>query len=162
MEIRIIVAVAHGGAIGRRGDLPFHIPADLRRFKALTMGCPIIMGRKTFESFPKGPLPGRRNIVVTRNPEYSRAGIETADSLESAISMAYDAEKVFIIGGGEIYRQSIGLATHIDLTEIDAEVPDADTFFPGIDPTAWTITDSALPAESTIPPIRFTTLAKTK
>lgn len=160
MEIRIIVAVAHDDAIGRRGDLLFHISADLRRFKQLTMGCPIIMGRKTFESFPKGPLPGRRNIVVTRNPEYSRPGIETAASLEDAISLCSGAERVFIIGGGEIYRQAIGAATHIDLTEIDATVKDADTFFPPLDRTVWQEIASESPEPVTEPPIRFVTLAR--
>lgn len=136
-QLTIIVAVARRSAIGRRGDLLFHISDDLKRFKALTMGCPIIMGRKTFESFPKGPLPGRRNIVITRNLDYSRDGIETAASLDKAISMCAGVEKAFIIGGGEVYRQAIGRADTIELTEIDAEVADADTFFPEIDDTEW-------------------------
>lgn len=136
-EIIIIVAVAHNGAIGRNGDLLFHISEDLRRFKALTMGYPVIMGRKTFESFPKGPLPGRRNIVITRNQNYDREGIETADSLEGAINLCRDAEKIFIIGGGEIYRQAIGIADVIELTAIETDVNDADTFFPDIDKGQW-------------------------
>lgn len=136
-QLTIIVAVARRSAIGRRGDLLFHISDDLKRFKALTMDCPIIMGRKTFESFPKGPLPGRRNIVITRNRDYSRDGIETAASLDEAISMCTGVEKAFIIGGGEVYRQAIGRADTIELTEIDAEVADADTFFPEIADTEW-------------------------
>lgn len=136
-QLTIIVAVARGGAIGRHGDLLFHISDDLKRFKALTMGSPIIMGRKTFESFPKGPLPGRRNIVITRNSDYSRDGIETAASLDEAIAMCAESEKAFVIGGGEVYRQAIDRADTIELTEIDAEVADADTFFPAIDETAW-------------------------
>lgn len=136
-NLTIIVAVARGGAIGRSGDLLFHISDDLKRFKALTMGSPIIMGRKTFESFPKGPLPGRRNIVITRNSDYSRDGIETAASLDEAIAMCAESEKAFVIGGGEVYRQAIDRADTIELTEIDAEVADADTFFPAIDETAW-------------------------
>lgn len=136
-NLTIIAAVARGGAIGRHGDLLFHISDDLKRFKALTMGSPIIMGRKTFESFPKGPLPGRRNIVITRNSDYSRDGIETAASLDEAIAMCAESEKAFVIGGGEVYRQAIDRADTIELTEIDAEVADADTFFPAIDETAW-------------------------
>ena len=130
MTISIIAAIGRNREIGRRGDLAFHISADLRRFKALTMGSPIIMGRKTFESFPNGALPGRRNIVVTRNASYTAHGIETAPSLESAIAMAEGASTVYIIGGGEIYRQALPMATRLDLTLVDAELPDADTFFP--------------------------------
>ena len=137
MTISIIAAVAAHGAIGRRGDLLYHISADLKRFKALTMGCPVIMGRKTFESFPKGPLPGRRNIIVTRNRGYFREGAETAPSLEDAISRCKDAEKVFIIGGGEIYRRAIEIADILEITEILAEVADADTFFPTVNPAEW-------------------------
>lgn len=131
-RISIIVAVAHDGAIGRQGDLLFHISDDLRRFKAITMGHPIIMGRKTFESFPKGALPGRRNIVITRQADYTAPNIEVADSLDQAIDMASDAEEAFVIGGGEIYRQAIDRASRLFLTEIDAQVADADTFFPAI------------------------------
>lgn len=127
-HLTIIAAVGRDLAIGRDGDLAFHISADLRRFKALTMGHPIIMGRKTFESFPKGALPGRRNIVVTRNSAYSAPGIETAGSLEEALGKA--GEKAFVIGGGEIYRQALPLAHTLEITEIDADTPDADTRFP--------------------------------
>lgn len=155
--IHIIVAIDRNGAIGRGGDLLFHIPADLRRFKQLTMGSPIIMGRKTFESFPKGPLPGRRNIVVTRNPDYSRPGIETAPSLEAAMALAADAPDVYILGGGEIYRQALPLANRLDITQIDAAVADADTFFPPIDPARWQIAATEAPAEPTVPPIQFLT-----
>ncbi|MDE7388799.1 MAG: dihydrofolate reductase [Muribaculaceae bacterium] len=160
MDIRIIAALTRNGAIGRRGDLLFHIPADLRRFKQLTLGHPIIMGRKTFESFPKGPLPGRRNIVITRNADYTRDGIETAPSLEAAIALAEGCERVYVIGGGEIYRQALPLATHLDLTEIDVTVADADTFFPPIDPEDWAIEAAEEPSEPTEPRISFTTLRR--
>lgn len=157
--ISIIVATARGGAIGRKGDLLFHISDDLRRFKSITMGHPIIMGRKTFESFPKGALPGRRNIVITRQADYTAPGIETATSLDQAIATAGGVDELFIIGGGEIYRQAIDLARRIYLTEIDAEVADADTFFPTI-PSDFTTTDSG--EWTTDPragiPYRFTTL----
>lgn len=129
-EVIVIAAVCRNGAIGRGGDLLYHLPADLRRFKSLTMGCPIIMGRKTFESFPKGPLPGRRNIVISRNPLYRPEGAEVFASPEAALAACDDAAKVFIIGGGEIYRQFLPLANRLEITEIDAEPVDADTFFP--------------------------------
>lgn len=160
MEIRIIVAVTRNRAIGRRGDLLFHISEDLKRFKRLTMGAPIIMGRKTFESFPKGPLPGRRNIVITRNPDYAREGIETAGSLEEALKLVEGSDKAFIIGGSQIYSQALPLATHLDLTEIDAEVTDADAFFPEIDRNEWTEVASESTEAPTVPPVRFVTLCR--
>ncbi len=162
MELKIIVAVADNGAIGRSGDLLFHLSADLRRFKELTMVCPIIMGRKTFESFPKGPLPGRRNIVITRNADYSHPGIETAPSLEAAIAMVTETPVAYVIGGGEIYAAALPMADTIELTRIHAEVPDADTFFPPIDPTLWHETASSQPTPQTTPPITFLTLSRTK
>ena len=106
-DITIIVAATRDMAIGNRGDLLYHISDDLKRFKSLTMGHPIIMGRKTFESFPKGALPGRRNIVVTRNASYNAPGIEIATSLDEAINMTAASDEAMIIGGGEIYRQAM-------------------------------------------------------
>ena len=141
MQISIIVATAQGNAIGRKGDLLFHISADLRRFKEITMGHPIIMGRKTFESFPKGPLPGRQNIVITRQSDYHHDGITVVGSFSSALAAANDADEVFVIGGGEIYREAINRASKLYLTEIDATVDDADTFFPTIDSHQWQITE---------------------
>lgn len=137
-ELVIIAAVTRDMALGRGGDLLYHISADLKRFKQLTMGCPVIMGRKTFESFPNGPLPGRENIVITRNPDYRRQGIKTASSLDEAVNKIMNATlKCFVIGGGEIYRQALPLADRLELTEIDAVCPEADTHFPGIDPKVW-------------------------
>lgn len=140
--ITVIVAVTRDYAIGRNGDLLFHISDDLKRFKALTMGHPIIMGRKTFESFPKGALPGRRNIVVTRNEDYSAPGIETALSLEEALAKCADDDSIFIIGGGEIYRQALQIADTVELTLIDAECPDADTRFPLLESEVWDIPEA--------------------
>lgn len=137
MNISIIVATAHDGAIGRKGDLLFHISADLRRFKEITMGKPIIMGRKTFESFPKGPLPGRQNIVITRQADYTHEGITVVGSFSDALVAANHSDEAFIIGGGEIYREAINKASKLYLTEIDAKVDDADTFFPAIDSNLW-------------------------
>lgn len=137
MTISIIAAIANDGAIGRKGDLLYHISADLKRFKTLTTGHTIIMGRKTFESFPNGPLPDRCNIVITRNDEYARKGITTARSLDEAIGYASEDDKLFIIGGGEIYRQAIHIADELLITEIDGRVEDADTFFPAISSAEW-------------------------
>lgn len=136
-KITIIAAVANGGAIGRKGDLLFHISADLKRFKSITMGKPVIMGRKTFESFPNGALPGRRNIVITRQRDYSARGVETAASLDEAMQLVAGVDEAMIIGGGEIYRQAFPLADELRLTMIDADVADADTFMPAIDSEAW-------------------------
>jgi dihydrofolate reductase len=158
-DVTIIVATAHGGAIGRRGDLLFHISADLRRFKSLTMGSPIIMGRKTFESFPKGALPGRRNVVITRNAAYAAPGVERVGSMAEALELTAEAEKVFVIGGGEIYAQAMPSATQLEITEIDAEVNDADTFFPTIDSATWELeaADEWVDATDTTPRYRFAT-----
>ena len=141
MQISIIVATAQNNAIGRKGDLLFHISADLRRFKEITMGHPIIMGRKTFESFPKGPLPGRQNIVITRQSDYAKEGITVTGSLSDALAAANNVDEVFVIGGGEIYREPINRASKLYLNEIDATVDDADTFFPTIDSHQWQITE---------------------
>lgn len=136
-KVTIIAAVAKGGAIGRKGDLLFHISADLKRFKSITMGKPVIMGRKTFESFPNGALPGRRNIVITRQRDYSAPGVETAASLDEAMQLVAGVDEAMILGGGEIYRQAFPLADELRLTMIDADVADADTFMPAIDSEAW-------------------------
>lgn len=145
--VTIIVAVARDGAIGRRGDLLFHISDDLHRFKRLTMGHPIVMGRKTFESFPKGPLPGRTNIVVTRSGDYDGRGATVAGSLDEALKIAAAEEtgRIFIIGGGEIYRQAFGIADALELTAIDAAVDDADTFFPAVKDVDWELTEESEP-----------------
>ncbi|MDE6265618.1 MAG: dihydrofolate reductase [Paramuribaculum sp.] len=136
-NISIIVAIGADNAIGAAGNLAFHISADLKHFKEITMGKPVIMGRKTFESLPNGPLPGRKNIVVSRNPEYTYPGVETAESLQDAIELAYDADEAMVIGGAQIYNQALPLANKLYITQIDATRPDADTFFPEIDPAQW-------------------------
>lgn len=157
----IIAAVAHDGAIGRNGDLAFHISADLKRFKALTTGHTVVMGRRTFESLPKGALPNRRNIVVTRNAAYGAPGIETAASLDEALAMAA-GDEIFIIGGGEIYRQAIGMADRLELTEIDADCQGADTFFPTVDPAQWQPVSATEPDTDprTGTPYRFATYTR--
>lgn len=127
-EIHLIVAIDRYGAIGKGGDQPFYISADLRRFKALTMGNTIVMGRRTFEALPKGALPGRQNIVVTRNADYTAAGAEVAHSLEEAILLAN--KPVYIIGGAEIYRLALPLVDTLHITVIDAAAEEPDTYFP--------------------------------
>lgn len=151
-SIIIIAAVTRDLAIGHRGDLLYHISDDLRRFRSLTMGHPIVMGRTTFESFPKGALPGRRNIIVTRNPSYQAPGAETAESLREALALAatpaegIDSSRIYIIGGGQIYRQALPLADTLELTLIDAVRPDADTRFPHVELPAGVTMDHTDPA----------------
>jgi len=136
--ISMIAAVTRSGAIGRGGDMLFHIPADLRHFKALTMGKPVIMGRKTWESLPGGALPGRLNIVITRQAgSYDAPGAKVTASLEEALSVTADCPEVMIIGGGEIYRQALPLADRIYLTRIDADADGCDTFFPRLKADEW-------------------------
>lgn len=136
-----IVALNSDRVIGRRGDLPWHLSEDLKRFKTLTMGHPVIMGRKTWESLPKRPLPGRQNIVVSRNPEFVAEGAETATSIEEALQLCNDSEP-FIIGGGSIYTAALPLCSQLMVTEVDMKIDDADTFFPPIDPALWEVTEA--------------------
>lgn len=132
MQLILIAAVARDGAIGRAGLMPWHLPQDLAHFKRTTLGCPVVMGRKTWESLPPRfrPLPGRRNVVVTRNPAWQAEGAEAAASLDAALERLRDQARVFVIGGGELYAQALPRADGLVLTEIDTEVPDADTHFP--------------------------------
>ncbi len=131
--LHIIVAIDRRGAIGRGGDLLFYIKDDLRRFKALTMGNTLVMGRRTFESLPKGALPGRRNIVVSRNAAYTAPGIEVAPTLEAALALAAAGPgDTFVIGGGQIYAQALAKADVLELTVVDAEAEAPDTYFPAI------------------------------
>ncbi|MCM1451083.1 MAG: dihydrofolate reductase [Clostridium sp.] len=207
----IIAAITRDLAIGRNGDMIYHISADLKRFKALTMGHPLVMGRRTFESFPNGPLPGRLNIVITSNPAYSPKStpqlqplppqdkaitppspqpslkgkgiahpslqdalegkgiahpslqdalegkaIIVVPSLQAALEIA--GKDAMIIGGGQIYAQAMPLADTLEITEIDAEAPDADTRFPAIDPAKWQIAKaSPWQTAPNTPPFRYLT-----
>ncbi len=126
--LTLIAAVAHRGAIGKDNQLLVHLPGDLPRFKRLTMGHPIVMGRKTWDSIGR-PLPGRRNLVITRDPHWAAAGAEAAPSLAAALAMAGDVERVCVIGGAEIYALALPQADELLLTEIDADF-DADAYFP--------------------------------
>ena len=136
MTLSIIVAVASDGAIGRANDLLWHLPADLKRFKELTTGHTILMGRKTFESLPRGPLPNRRNIIISRSLP-AQPGAEVYPTIQQALVACASDEEVFIIGGGEIYRQLLPNTERIYLTRVQASFPDAEVFFPELDPTEW-------------------------
>lgn len=138
--VSIIVAAAENGVIGRQGQLPWQLPADLQHFKALTLGHPIVMGRRTFDSIGR-PLPGRTNIVVTGQLAWpAPVGVLVAHSLPEALALAAQqpgGEEVCIIGGGEIYRQALPAADVVHLTEVHTTVPDGDAFFPTLPPTIW-------------------------
>ena len=136
MTLSIIVAIASDGAIGRANDLLWHLPADLKRFKELTTGHTILMGRKTFESLPRGPLPNRRNIIISRSLP-AQPGAEVYPTIQQAMEACASDEEVFIIGGGEIYRQLLPDTERIYLTRVQASFPDAEVFFPELDPTEW-------------------------
>ena len=157
-EVFLVVAVAANGVIGKDGALPWHLPADLRHFKALTMGKPMIMGRKTFESLP-GLLPGRRHIVLTRNAEWAEEGAEVARSPEEAIALA-NAPHIAVIGGAEIYCQFLPHADRIEWTAVAVE-PEGDTRFPDFDRSEWTeVAREAHPADGRLPGFAFVTLQR--
>lgn len=134
-RIALIAAMAENRVIGRENRLPWRLPADLRRFKSVTMGKPVIMGRKTYESIGK-PLPGRSNIVVTRDPDYRAPGCQVVHSLGQALEAGAGHAEVMVIGGAELYREALGRAERMYLTLIRAEV-EGDTLFPDIEPQQW-------------------------
>jgi dihydrofolate reductase len=143
MEVSLVVAAANNYAIGKNGTMPWSLPADLKHFKNVTWGLPVIMGRKTFDSIGK-PLIGRKNIVITRQNDLTIPGVSVVATLEQALVLAADtdAKEAMIIGGGEIYKMAFEKATKIYLTKVDA-VPEADTFFPSIDPKQWELISKA-------------------
>ncbi len=151
MRVGMIWAAARSGAIGRDGDMPWHLPEDLAHFKQVTLGAPVIMGRRTWESLPERfrPLPGRENIVVTRDADYVALGAAVRSSLEEALHLVdnTEAEIVWIMGGGEMYRAALPFADELVVTRIELDVPDADTFAPEID-AEWQLVDSGSPAVS--------------
>lgn len=134
--ISYVVAVSRNGVIGREGGLPWHISSDLKRFKEITMGKPVVMGRKTWDSLPRKPLPGRRNIVITRQPGFTADGAEVVATPEQALALCAGEPEVAVIGGGEIYRLFWPMVDRIYLTEVDLEV-DGDTHFPDLAPGQW-------------------------
>lgn len=133
--LALVVGAAENNVIGNQGDMPWKVSADLKNFKAVTSGKPIIMGRKTFDSIGR-PLPNRRNIVVTRNAQWSATGVETAANLSAAIKLAQSEPEIMIIGGGEMYAQALPLADRIYFTRIHTN-PDGDTWFPALTKDTW-------------------------
>lgn len=136
MDIVLIAARAANGVIGKAGGLVFTLPGDLPRFKRLTMGKPVIMGRKTWESLPLRPLPGRRNIVLTHQPGWAAEGAEVAASVDDALALAAGAAEVCVIGGAEVYALFLPLATRLELTEVRAEA-EGDVVFPSYSGLEW-------------------------
>lgn len=148
--VALIAAIARNGAIGLRGQMPWHLSTDMKRFRTLTWGKPLIMGRRTFDSIGK-PLPGRETVVITRNPDFKAEGVRSAGSVDEAIAIARElakasgAEEIFIAGGAEIYAAALPTATRFYKTEVHLE-PEADVFFPALD-VGWTETArEAVPA----------------
>ena len=135
--ISLIVAAATNGVIGSEGELPWHLPDDLRNFKRLTTGKPIVMGRKTHESIGR-PLPERRNVVITRDPGYEAAGCDIVSSPEAAMDLLHGAGEVMVIGGGQVYAAFLPLADRIYFTRVHAEI-DGDVMFPELDENQWAL-----------------------
>lgn len=137
MIISLVVAAANNNAIGKGGVMPWHLPNDLKHFKNVTWGMPVIMGRKTFDSLGK-PLPGRKNIVITRQAHWEEPGTVTVKSIDDALFLVREADvkEAMVIGGGEIFNMVFDKANRIYMTRVEAE-PEGDTFFPAIDPKQW-------------------------
>ena len=134
--ISYVVAVSRNGVIGREGGLPWHISTDLKRFKEITMGKPVVMGRKTWDSLPRKPLPGRRNMVITRQAGFVAEGAEVVSTPAAALALCGDAPEIAVIGGGEVYRLFWPHVDRLYLTEVDLAV-EGDTHFPVVDPAEW-------------------------
>jgi dihydrofolate reductase len=157
-EIVFVLARAANGVIGRDGALPWRLPADLKHFKALTQGAPMLMGRKTFESLP-GLLPGRRHIVLTRDRDWSADGAEVVHDVASAIA-AVDGPRLSVVGGAEIYALMLAQADRIELTEVDGE-PEGDAVVPGFDAAVWReVARETHAAEGDRPGYAFVTLLR--
>ena len=138
MRLSLVAALDRNFAIGKGNALPWHLPADLKRFKALTLGKPLLMGRRTAESLGR-TLPGRRNLVLTRSGRVPFAGMEAVASLGEALDLVFDAAELCVIGGGEVYALCLPRATHLHLTHVDTIVDGADAFFPRFDATEWNV-----------------------
>lgn len=158
MKLTLIAAVARDGAVGRGGTMPWHLPSDLAHFKRVTLGAPVVMGRKTWDSLPARfrPLPGRTNVVVTRQTDWAASGALAAASLDAALAMLAAWDEVFVIGGGELYCEALPLADRLVLTEVDVVVPDADTFFPAWNRADFVATPLGASPPETQPPCRWT------
>ena len=163
MKLSLVAAVARGRVIGRGGTLPWHLPEDMARFRELTMGHPVVMGRRTWDSLPDRfrPLPGRRNVVVTRNGRWADDGAERAGSLEDALELLEGTPQAFVIGGGELFAEALLVADELLLTEIDLEV-EGDTFFPSWDRDAFEERSRASRVSSDGTPFAFVTYVRRK
>ena len=148
MKLTLIAAIDNNGGIGKDNKLLCHLPADLRHFKSLTVGHTVVMGRKTFDSLPKGALPDRRNIVISRQEGLELANCEVFDSIDNAFASCSSDEMVFVIGGSSIYFQTVANADCLEITKIDSSF-DADVFFPTIENDIWEVvnTENHLPDE---------------
>jgi dihydrofolate reductase len=153
--ISLVYAQSKNGIIGRDGGLPWHISSDLKRFKATTMGKPVIMGRKTWDSLPKKPLPGRHNIIITGHRGFAADGATVVASADAALAAAGDVPEICVIGGGEIFDLFLDRANRIYLTEIDAEV-DGDTDAPKLDDRVWQVVSSEAVAAGRLDSSSFT------
>ncbi|MGB2241898.1 MAG: dihydrofolate reductase [Porticoccaceae bacterium] len=164
MKVALIVAVSQNNVIGRDNQLPWHLPEDLQYFKSITMGKPILMGRKTYDSIGR-PLPGRTNIVITRDPNWTAEGVEVVNSLEAAMTAgaeacnAVESDEIMVIGGAQIYRDCLPMADKLYLTKVDADIQ-GDAFFPEIDTNQWQKTSEKTPAAVDKHPYRFLILER--
>jgi dihydrofolate reductase len=158
MKISLVAALSRNQVIGRDNALPWHLPADLKRFKAITLGKPIIMGRKTYDSIGR-PLPGRQNIVISRNPDFKADGVTVVESLDAAVEAAADAPEVMVIGGANVYYQFLPRADRLYLTVVHTQINDGDAFFPAYNRREWRLTrEETHPADASNPyPYSFMT-----
>lgn len=161
MRISIVAAIARGRVIGRDNAIPWRIPEDARRFRATTIGHPVVMGRRTWDSLPDRfrPLPGRRNVVLSRDPGWHAPGAERAGSLDEALELVEGATRVFVIGGADVYAAALPIADDLLLTEIDAEV-DGDTVFPPFDAADYEETSRETLLSETGVPLAFVTYTR--
>ena len=161
MRISIVAAIARGGVIGRDNGIPWRVPEDARHFRALTIGHPVVMGRRTWDSLPSPyrPLPGRRNVVLSRDPGWRAAGAERAGSLDEALGLVDGAPRVFVIGGADVYAAALPIADDLLLTEIDADV-DGDTVFPPFDATDFEETSRERLVSEAGVPLSFVTYTR--
>ncbi|QSX37899.1 type 3 dihydrofolate reductase [Shewanella sedimentimangrovi] len=158
MRIAMIAAMANNRVIGKDNQMPWHLPEDLKHFKAMTLGKPVVMGRKTFESIGR-PLPGRHNIVISRNADYRPEGVSVVASFEAAKQLVGDCEELVVIGGGQLYQSLLTQADRLYLTEIALDV-DGDTHFPAWDDGSWELLEKSEHIAASGIEYRFITLTK--
>lgn len=158
MRLTLVAAVGEDGCIGRAGGLPWRLPEDLKRFRQLTQGKPVLMGRRTWESLPRRPLPGRRNLVLASKPgDFS--GAECFPTLEAALQAVTGAVEVMVIGGAAVYAAAMPLAHRMELTLVEGRTPDGDAFFPAWSTTDWQVV-SEVAGRDALPPSRHLTLER--